>query len=116
MSLPCNAPAKAIHILGGVSGWGFPSGQKDSVSLLVRLHLADGQTEDHSLRNGAELADFQRRVDVPNSKFAFDLHGRQIRYLVIHPRRAEPIRTIEFLKGFDNTAPVIMAVTVEAAK
>ncbi len=116
VSLPCNAPAKAIHILGGVSGWGFPSGQKDSVSLLVRLHLADGQTEDHSLRNGAELADFQRRVDVPNSKFAFDLHGRQIRYLVIHPRRAEPIRTIEFLKGFDNTAPVIMAVTVEAAK
>ncbi len=116
VSLPCNAPAKAIHILGGVSGWGFPSGQKDSVSLLVRLHYADGKKEDHTLRNGVELADFLRRVDVPNSKFAFDLHGRQVRYLAIHPRQTETIRTIEFVKGSDNTAPVIMAVTVEAAK
>ena len=27
VSLPCNTPAKAIHLLGGVSGWGFPTGE-----------------------------------------------------------------------------------------
>ena len=24
VTLPCNAPAKAIHLLSGVSGWGYP--------------------------------------------------------------------------------------------
>jgi putative heme-binding domain-containing protein len=116
VSLPCNAPAKAIHMLGGVSGWGFPLGRKGSVSLIVRLHYADGKTEDHPLRNGVHFADYIRRIDVPGSQFAFDLHGRQVRYLAVRPRRAEVIRHIEFVKGPDRTAPVVMAVTVEAPK
>jgi putative membrane-bound dehydrogenase-like protein len=112
--LPCQAPAKAIHLLSGVSGWGFPYGEKGSVSLIVRLHYADGQTEDHPLKNGQEFADYIRRVDVPGSKFAFNLHGRQIRYLAVHPQRTATVEQIEFVKGPDDTAPVVMAVTIEA--
>src|SRR5262249_9209992 len=67
--------AGAIHLLGGVSGWGFPYGPKGTVSLIVRLHYADGKTEDHVLKNGEHLADYIRRVDVPGSKFAYDLGG-----------------------------------------
>ena len=26
--LPCNAPARAIHFLSGVSGWGYPGGDE----------------------------------------------------------------------------------------
>jgi putative membrane-bound dehydrogenase-like protein len=111
--LPCNASAKAIHLLSGVSGWGYPLGQKGSVSMIVRLHYADGTTEDHPLKNGEHFADYIRRVDVPGSKFAFMLRGQQIRYLAVSPRRAETIREIEFLKGPDATAPVVMAATVE---
>ncbi|HVJ79898.1 MAG TPA: glycosyl hydrolase, partial [Planctomycetia bacterium] len=111
---PCNAPAKAIHILGGVSGWGFPLGQRGSVSMTVRLRYKDGATEDHPLKNGEHLADYIRRVDVPGSKFAFDLGGRQLRYLSIAPKRSEVISEIEFIKGRDRTAPVVVAVTVEA--
>jgi putative membrane-bound dehydrogenase-like protein len=111
--LPCNAPAKAIHLLGGVSGWGFPLGEKGSVSLIVRLHYEDGKTEDHPLRNGEHLADYIRRVDVPGSQFAFRLRGRQLRYLAVRPERSATIREVEFLKGPDATAPVVMAVTVE---
>jgi putative heme-binding domain-containing protein len=114
--LPCNGPAKTIHMLSGIGAWSFPFGQKDSVSLVVRLHYTDGKTEDHSLRNGVEFADFIRRVDVPGSKFAYSLHGRQIRCLAVHPHRSESIQTIELIKGSDNTAPVVMAVTVETAK
>ena len=113
VSLTCNSPAKAIHLLSGVSGWGFPGGTKGSVSMIVRLHYKDGKTEDHELRNGEHFADYIRRVDVPGSTFAFALRGQQIRYLSITPKRAETITKIDLVKGPDSTAPVVMAVTVE---
>jgi putative membrane-bound dehydrogenase-like protein len=113
VTVPCNSPAKAIHLLSGVSGWGFPLGEKGSVSLIIRLHYDDGKTEDHALKNGIHFADYIRRVDVPDSQFAFGLRGRQIRYLAIHPERSDKIKEIEFIKGPDQTAPLVMAVTVE---
>jgi putative membrane-bound dehydrogenase-like protein len=112
-SVPCNAPARAIHILGGVSGWGYPYGPKDSVSMIVRLHYADGKTEDHTLLNGVHFADYIRVVDVPESKLAFRLRGQQVRYLSIQPKRKDKIATIDFVKGKDTTAPIVVAVTVE---
>ncbi len=114
VTLPCNMPAKAIHLLSGVSGWGSPYSSEKSVSMIVRLHYADGQTEDHKLLNGEHFADYIRRVDVPGSKFAFDLRGRQIRYLAVQPARPDPIAQVELVKGDDRTAPVVMAVTVES--
>lgn len=114
VKLPCNAPAKVIHMLSGVSGWGFPYGQKGTVSMIVRLHYADGQTEDHQLKNGEEFADYIRRVDVPGSKFVSMLRGQQIRYLTVLPNRAAAIKEIELVKGPDSTAPVVMAITVES--
>ena len=115
VELPCNSPAKAIHILGGVSGWGFPSMPKGTISLIVRLHYADGKTEDHSLVNGEQLADYVGSHEVPGSKLAFKLGDKQVRYLAIEPKRQEKINTIELLKNddCDNTAPIVMAVTVE---
>jgi putative membrane-bound dehydrogenase-like protein len=115
VSLPCHAPAQAIHLLGGVSGWGYPYSEKGTTSLIVRLHYEGGATEDHALKNGVHLADYIRRVDVPESRFAFALRGRQqVRYLAVKPHRAETVKQIEFIKGSDDTAPVILAVTVEA--
>ena len=113
VTLACNGPAKAIHLLSGVSGWGYPYTEKGSITMIVRLHYEDGRTEDHPLQNGVQFADYIRRVDVPGSEFAFGLHGKQIRYLRITPERTERITQIEFVKGPDSTAPVIMAVTVE---
>ena len=81
--------------------------------MIVRLAYADGTTEDHPLVNGEHVADYIRRVDVPQSEFAFDLDGRQLRYLRIQPRRAEPLKAIELVKGDDGTAPVVMAITAE---
>jgi putative membrane-bound dehydrogenase-like protein len=114
VKLPCNSPARAIHLLSGVSGWGFPYSKKGGVTLIVRLHYGDGKTEDHELRNGEHFADYIRRVDVPGSEFAFALRGQQIRYLSIAPKRAEAIAEIELVKGSDLSAPVVMAVTIES--
>jgi putative heme-binding domain-containing protein len=112
-TVPVNSTAKAVHILGGVSGWGYPYGPKGTVSMKVRLVYEDGKAEDHALKNGEHLADYIRRVDVPGSKFAIDLGGRQVRYLTITPQRPDVIKQIEFVKGDDQTAPIIVAVTVE---
>ncbi len=112
--LACNGAAKAIHLLSGVGGWSHPATAKGSVSMIVRLQYADGKTEDHELQNGVHFADYIRRVDVPGSEFAFNLRSQQIRYLVIHPKRAESIKHIDLVKGPDTTAPVVMAMTVES--
>ena len=115
VKLTCNSPAKAIHLLSGVSGWGYPYTPEQGVTMIVRLHYADGKTEDHELRNGVHFADYISRQEVPESKFAFNLRGRQVRYLAVKPQRAETIKEIEFVKGPDDTAPIVMAVTVEPA-
>ena len=116
VSLPCHTPAKAIHLLSGVSGWGATGEVPEpTVSMIVRLHYADGSTEDHPLLNGVHFADYIRRVDVPGSKLAFMLRGRQVRYLAVQPKRAETIESIELVKGQDDTAPLVIAATVETA-
>jgi putative membrane-bound dehydrogenase-like protein len=114
VTLPVNGPASKVHLLGGVSGWGFPGGAKGSVSLIVRIVYEDGKTEDHPLKNGEHLADYIRRVDVPESELAFLAQGRQqVRYLTVTPARATTIKQIDLVKGDDRTAPVVLAVTVE---
>lgn len=116
VSLTCNSGAKAIHILGGISGWGWPFTQEKRTAVIVRLRYADGQTEEHSLLNGEHFADYIRRVDVPMSKFAFALRNQQIRYLSVIPKRTDVIEAIELVKGDDQpSCPIIMAITVETA-
>jgi hypothetical protein len=114
--IPCNSAVKAIHLLSGVSGWGHPSHRAKSVSMTVRLHLANGSIDDFPLTNGVHFADYIRRVDVPESEFAMMVHGQQLRHLVIRPRTGEKINEIELLKGDDPTAPIVVAVTVETVR
>jgi putative membrane-bound dehydrogenase-like protein len=113
VTLPCNSEAKAIHLLSGVGGWSFPADQNKTVSMIVRLHNKDGSTEDIELVNGIHFADYIRRVDVPESEFAFALGSQQIRHITITPKKSDLIDTIELIKGADSTAPMVMAVTVE---
>ncbi len=113
-TVPCHIKARAFHLLSGVSGWGFAGGQVEpTVSMIVRIHYADGKTEDHPLKNGVHFADYIRVIDVPESKLAFNLGGRQLRYLAIEVGRDETVESIEFIKGRDRTAPIVMAVTAE---
>ena len=81
VTLACRSPAKAIHLLSGVAGWGS-HGEKGSVSMIVRLHYADGSTEDHELKNGVQIADYIRRcgcarveAGIPPARAADSLPG-----------------------------------------
>ncbi len=114
VTLPVRMPVKALHFLGGISGWGFPASEKGTPTMTVRLKYADGQTEDHVLRNGVVFADYIRVVDVPESKLAFRVRGQQVRYFAVIPERAESIDAVELIKGNDVTSPVTMAITAES--
>ena len=117
VTIPCDLPARAIHLLSGVSGWGATSPEgRHTVSMIVRLHYADGQTQDIPLRDGVHFADYIRPIEVPGSKLAFRLREQQIRYLTVRPDRTTPVKSIELVKGPDQTAPIVMAVTVELAQ
>jgi hypothetical protein len=82
--------------------------------MIVRLKYQDGSSEEHPLINGRHFADYIHVVDVPDSKLAFELRGRQLRYLTVTPQRGDVIQEIELVKGEDISAPVVMAITVES--
>lgn len=116
VSVPCKSDAAKLHFLAGVAGFGFPKTPAGTVSLTVRLHYADGQTEDYTWKNGEEIADVSKDAEVPKSTQAFKLREQQLRYLSIQPKRTKDvIEKIEFVKGADETAPLIMGITVERA-
>ena len=113
VTLPVNSAAKSIHMLSGVGGWSYPFDPAKSTSMIVRLHYKGGDSEDIKLLNGVHFADYIRRVDVEGSEFAFMLGEQQIRKLTVTPTKTDLIETIELVKGPDDTAPIVMAVTVE---
>jgi hypothetical protein len=122
--LPVNAPTAAVHVLGGVSGWGWPcekgasgiGAPKNVPSVLVRVRYDDGATEEHVWKNGVHLADYNGRREVTGSVHAFELElGHQVRYLAVRPKRDAVVREVEFAKAAEDeyTCPIIFAVTVE---
>ncbi|MCC9604132.1 ThuA domain-containing protein [Stieleria sp. JC731] len=113
VTMPVSGSVKNIHMLSGAAGWGFPYGPRERPAMIVRLHYADGGSEEHVLLNGEHFADYIRRVDVPKSKFAFSTGGGQIRYLTVTPKRSEPLASIELAEGTPEIAPVVMAITIE---
>ncbi len=116
VSVPCNRAVETIHLLSGVSGYGYPTFENEDVTVIVRLHYADGTHEDHPLINGIHFADLVRDVDVPGSKIAIRNGKQQVRYLSIVPRRRDVIERIELVKGPSESTPVVVAITVESAK
>lgn len=115
VEFPVNGAVGQIHMLGGIGGWSFPAHRPQSTSVIVRLHFEDGQTEEIPLKNGVHFADYIRRIDVPGSQFAFDLNGQQVRSLTIAPQRTDAVVTrIELVKGEDQTAPIVLAITLES--
>jgi uncharacterized protein len=96
-----------------VAGLGYPAGREGTVSMVVRIKYEDGTTEDHELKNGVHFADVKGGQDVPGSRLAFRLGRQQVRYLTVTPGKKDAIASIELVKGRDQTAPIVLAATVE---
>ena len=114
-SLACSGNVSSIHLLGAAGTFGPPN-TNAAPSVIVRCNYEDGTKEDHELVIGKHLATYREKSDVPESKFAFDANGKQIRYIKISPASNKPLKSIEFVKGEDFSFPLIFAVTVESAE
>jgi hypothetical protein len=116
--VPCGRAGSSIHLLSGVSVGGFPGGQKGSHTMTLRIVYADGGApEEYAFRNGQHFADYARAVDVPDSRRAFEYQGRQVRLISLAPKRPEAvIKELEFVKGSDGCAPLVLGVTVDLLK
>jgi uncharacterized protein len=117
VSLPCSGKMTSIHLLGGVAAnGGFPGGQGQTTSLIVRCVYQDSSTADYPLIYGQHIANYQGKTEVPESKFAFETDGKQVRYLKIDIDPTKELKSIDFVKGEDFSLPLVVAVTVESAE
>ena len=109
--------ANRIHFLGGVAGWGFPccGENKDLPVAKVTVEFADGNREEHLLKNGVEFADYNGNADVPGSERVEGLVPRhqQVRWFTKGLKRTGELKRIT-LESFDNqVAPTFVAMTAE---
>jgi putative heme-binding domain-containing protein len=112
VELPCRMAAKAIHFLAADSEPSPRSPGRGPASLLVRLHFADGSTDDHSI-GGSDLRE-NPAVDAERSELlqADSRASQPLRYFRIEPKSHEVIRAVELAAGF-RPSPAIIAVTAE---
>jgi putative heme-binding domain-containing protein len=118
VELPVRGEVARVHVLGGVSGWGYPWDDR-SGEPVVRWtwRYAEGGEEHVVLENGREFADWIGRYEVPGSTLVEGLVPPggvgQIRRFTLTPGRDEPVESIR-LESFDgHVSPVFLAITVE---
>jgi putative heme-binding domain-containing protein len=108
--------ANRLHILGGVTGWGYQPGGDTNDVLSITVHTTQGQRETIVCRNGVEFADYINRIDVPGSKFAEGIvREHQVRWFT--KQLAQPVEIDRItLESMDRGAvPTTVAITAELA-
>jgi putative membrane-bound dehydrogenase-like protein len=110
--------ANRIHILGGVTGWGYngtPTGNTSDV-LKINVRSAQDRTETIVCKNGTEFADYIRQIDVPGSKYADGVvKNHQMRWFTKELSAPMEIDKITLESLDSGTAPTIVAITAELA-
>jgi hypothetical protein len=117
-SVPCTGQVSNIHLLVALQTFGQLGNRDNSANapaLIVRCMYEDGSSVNHELFNGKQLATYREKVDVPESKFAIDADGKQIRYVNVSTDPSKQMKQIEFIKGEDISIPLVFAVTVESS-
>jgi len=112
-SVPVGFRCRAIHVLGGVGGWGFPANRDRRDAVHVRIRYDDAPTQTVRWINGDHIADYSTRQDVPGSDHALDAGGRQLRRLRIATNPHSPVTRIEIVDAGSPVAPVVAAITAE---
>lgn len=107
--------AKQLHILGNVGGWAFPFGQAAEESLKITVHYAGGKTEVLAFKNGEEIADYIREVDVAKSKLVRGVtgNGSQVRYASRKLTGDGIIEKLTFESAGKIVAPTTLAITAD---
>jgi hypothetical protein len=118
VEISANVKANVLHFLGGVAGWGYPWGggnKNENVPVAkVTVHYTGGDSEELTLKNGVEFADWNGKYDVPGSREVPDVvRNGQLRWFSKPLQKNGTIDKIT-LESFDNAiAPVFVSITAE---
>ncbi len=118
VEIKTSVKANVLHFLGGVAGWGFPCCGDDKHENLpvvkVTVNYAGGGSEELTLKNGVEFADYIGKYDVPGSREVPDVvRSGQLRWFS-KPLRMNGVIEKVTLESFDNfVAPVFVGITAE---
>jgi putative membrane-bound dehydrogenase-like protein len=112
VELQCRMAAKAIHFLAGTSD-SRPrgGGRRGGAALLVRLHYAQGEPEDHPVTPTMLFGNRTQNNDDRGAQSP--ANSQPLRYFKIEPKKDGVIRAVELAAGFGGTSPAIVAVTAE---
>ncbi len=115
VEIPVDATAKRIHLLSGIAGWGFPAIDDERPAMKVTVTRGDGTTEEIELLNGRHFADYNREIDVPDSKrLEGVVRSGQLRLITVPLEKAGPITKLS-LESYDNgLSPVVVAITTDS--
>lgn len=110
-----NVQAKRLHLLSGISGWGFPAVKDQTPALRVVALYEDGGREVYHLVNGVHFADYIRKVEVPGSRYVEGVtEGQQMRLITLELTRPSVLKTLVLESPAGNkTVPVIAAITAD---
>jgi type 1 glutamine amidotransferase len=115
VELPINVQAKRLHLLSGISGWGFPAVKDETPALRAVVLYADGEREVFQLINGVHFSDYIRPVEVAGSRYVEGItDGQQMRLLTLELSRPAVAKTLILESPANNkTVPVIAAITAD---
>lgn len=107
-------PARQLHFLGGIAGWGYPAIAEKLPALKASVRYASGSTESFTLHNAVEFADYNKVVEVPGSKLVRGLtEGDQLRLHSLKLGRNEVVDSLT-LESFNNdVAATLVAITAD---
>jgi hypothetical protein len=117
VEIKVGAPVKALHLLGGVAGWGASRAYEGPTILTVQLRYEGGETESIELMNGVHFVDYNAtELEVPGSKRAEGLlMEHQIRVITIPVTKTAPLQRIVLTSTGNGTTAVTAAITAELA-
>lgn len=115
VEVPVNAEAKKLHFLSGIAGWGYPAVREHVPALKATVTYAGGETEEFTLKNGEEFADYIRPVEVPVSQMVEGgiSDDQQVRLLSLTLTKKGLIKKLTLESFANGVAPVIIAITAD---
>jgi putative heme-binding domain-containing protein len=113
VELPCRMAAKAIHFLAADNELTPGPPGRGPAFLLVRLHYADGATEDHPIASSALPGNIGALAARNEPQPSASLNEQPFYYFKIEPKNETVIQAVELAAGFGGATPAILAVTAE---
>jgi putative membrane-bound dehydrogenase-like protein len=108
-------PVKALHLLGGVAGWGASRAFEGPTIFSLQLRYEGGEAETVDLQDGVHFVDYvAANLEVPGSKRAEGVvTEHQIRVITIPVRKTAALQRIVLTSPGHGTTAVTAAITAE---